>query len=125
VGAWFQAGFQVGFQLEGAIVIPPPPPAAIPGGGGGAGLGLPQVKPPPARPVPVVVAQALMDDLVVRYGPSGGRQIYFAMEAEHKGPFAPGNKYDASERPLQPVPVAPPSHRLRVRVHAIPPAKPT
>lgn len=39
------------------------------------------------------VVQALMDNLVKRYGPDKGKQVYYAMEAEGSGPFAPGAKH--------------------------------
>lgn len=39
------------------------------------------------------VVKSLMDSLVDRYGPVKGKQVYYAMEAEGKGPFAPGGKY--------------------------------
>lgn len=66
-----------------------------------------------------VVAHSLMDDLVERYGLAHGREVYFAMERELKGPFAPGNKYDATLRPAQKVEVAAPL----VRVEPIPEAR--
>jgi hypothetical protein len=50
-----------------------------------------------------VVAEALMENLVAEYGENRGKHVYFAMEREQKGPFAAGNKYDATERPPQPV----------------------
>ena len=55
---------------------------------------------PPTRPV--VVAQSLYRDLVVRYGPVEGRRIYFEMEQQHSGPFGVGQKYDATKRRIQP-----------------------
>lgn len=72
-------------------------------------------------PVPMVFAQHLYDDLVLRYGPTHGRRIYFEMEAAMKGPFAPGKEYDASVRPIQPG-LPPPSFR-RAPVRRVPPAK--
>lgn len=51
---------------------------------------------PPRRPV--VVAQSLYGDLISRYGSAEGRRIYFEMEQQHLGPFAPGRKYDATRR---------------------------
>lgn len=39
------------------------------------------------------IIQALMDNLVKRYGPKRGERIYYAMEAEGTGPFAAGGKY--------------------------------
>lgn len=83
-GPWFQHGFQTGFQLEHVAAVRR---FAILTG---------------ARDAPVV-AEALMTNLVSEYGEVRGRDVYFAMEREAKGPFAPGNKYDAAERPPQPV----------------------
>lgn len=77
------------------------------------------VHPPPGHKVrrapqaPVVVAESLMADLLARYGPHGA-DIYFAMEREHKGPFGPGQKYDATQRPLQPVATPAPKRRVPV-----------
>jgi hypothetical protein len=85
-GPWFQTGFQVGFQLQGGLVAVRKRFAVLTG----------------ARDAPVV-ANALMENLVSEYGEVRGRDVYFAMEREAKGPFAPGNKYDAAERPPQPV----------------------
>ena len=39
------------------------------------------------------VAQSLMDSLQRQHGEAEGKRIYYAMEAEGKGPFAPGGKY--------------------------------
>lgn len=39
------------------------------------------------------VVQSLMDNLQRRYGEKEGERIYYAMEAEGKGPFAEGGKY--------------------------------
>ena len=39
------------------------------------------------------IVQALMDKLVAQYGPAEGKHVYYAMEAEGKGPFAPGAKH--------------------------------
>ena len=39
------------------------------------------------------VVQSLMSSLVERYGKQRGERIYYAMEAEGKGPFAKGGKY--------------------------------
>jgi hypothetical protein len=58
-----------------------------------------------------VVAQALYDDLVDRYGKERGRTVYFAMEREAKGPFGPGMKYDVAQRAGQPIAVKPPGSR--------------
>ena len=41
------------------------------------------------------IVQSLMDNLVRQYGKERGRSVYFAMEAEGKGPFAKGGKYHA------------------------------
>lgn len=38
------------------------------------------------------VIQSLMDKLVKQYGAERGKRVYYAMEAEGKGPFAAGNK---------------------------------
>lgn len=38
------------------------------------------------------VVKSLMDSLKARYGDEAER-VYYAMEAEGKGPFAPGAKY--------------------------------
>lgn len=61
-----------------------------------------------------VVAHSLMESLLEQYGPDRARHVYFAMEREQKGPFAPGNEYDATKRQPQPVIVAksrqPPPH---------------
>ncbi len=39
------------------------------------------------------VVQSLMSNLVARYGKKRGEDIYYAMEAEGKGPFGPKGKY--------------------------------
>lgn len=39
------------------------------------------------------IVTKLMDSLQARYGPSNGERVYYAMEAEGRGPFAPGGKY--------------------------------
>lgn len=39
------------------------------------------------------IVQELMDKLTKTYGPDKGKEIYYAMEASGKGPFAPGAKY--------------------------------
>lgn len=39
------------------------------------------------------IVQALMDSLVARYGKAKGENVYYAMEAEGKGPFATGAKH--------------------------------
>jgi len=39
------------------------------------------------------IVQSLMDKLVAQYGAEKGKQVYYAMEAEGKGPFAPGAKH--------------------------------
>lgn len=39
------------------------------------------------------IVQSLMDNLQKRYGEAEGRNVYYAMEAQGKGPFAPGGKY--------------------------------
>ena len=39
------------------------------------------------------IVQSLMDSLVARYGEAKGKQVYYSMEAEGKGPFAPGAKH--------------------------------
>lgn len=39
------------------------------------------------------VVQSLMESLQKRYGPEKGKSIYYAMEGEGSGPFAPGGKY--------------------------------
>lgn len=39
------------------------------------------------------IVQKLMDSLKARYGPKEGERVYYAMEAEGKGPFAPGAKH--------------------------------
>jgi hypothetical protein len=85
-GPWFQVGFQTGFQLQGGLAAVRKRFAVLTG----------------ARDAPVV-ANALMENLVSEYGEVRGRDVYFAMEREAKGPFAPGNKYDVAERPLQPM----------------------
>lgn len=41
------------------------------------------------------IVQALMADLRKRYGQSEGERVYFAMEAEGKGPFGKNGKYHA------------------------------
>lgn len=85
-------------------------------GGAGGGSQLPRGKPfrDKSRPTPVVVAHSLMDNLVDEYGTIHGREVYFAMERELKGPFAPGNKYDATTRPPQDVEVAHPIKRAKI-----------
>ena len=39
------------------------------------------------------VVKALMSSLREKYGVKKGERIYYAMEAEGKGPFAKGNKH--------------------------------
>lgn len=39
------------------------------------------------------VVQKLLDALQDRYGRAEGERVYYSMEAEGKGPFAPGGKY--------------------------------
>lgn len=39
------------------------------------------------------VVKKLMDNLTAQYGKGKGERIYYAMEAEGKGPFAPGAKH--------------------------------
>lgn len=39
------------------------------------------------------IVKSLMKSLKDRYGDARGEQIYYAMEASGKGPFAPGAKY--------------------------------
>lgn len=39
------------------------------------------------------VVKSLMDNLVKRYGKEKGERVYYAMEAEGSGPFAPGAKH--------------------------------
>lgn len=39
------------------------------------------------------IVTSLMDNLVRQYGDQEGHRTYYAMEAEGKGPFAPGGKY--------------------------------
>lgn len=86
------------------------------GGAGGNRSAFPTGKPfrDKSRPTPVVVAHSLMDNLVDEYGTIHGREVYFAMERELKGPFAPGNKYDATTRPPQDVEVAHPIKRAKI-----------
>ena len=48
-----------------------------------------------------VVAVSLFTDLITRYGATEGRRVYFEMEAKRQGPFAAGNKYDASKRGIK------------------------
>jgi hypothetical protein len=55
-----------------------------------------------------VVALSLMESLVSQYGVIHGREVYAAMEAELKGPFAPGAKYDATKRQPPAFKVEPP-----------------
>jgi len=42
------------------------------------------------------IVQALMDKLAKTYGPEKGKEVYYAMEASGKGPFAPGAKHRAA-----------------------------
>jgi hypothetical protein len=39
------------------------------------------------------IVEKLMNNLVQRYGKKRGESIYYAMEAEGKGPFAEGGKH--------------------------------
>lgn len=80
------------------------------------------VLPPRPVPQPVVVAESLYTDLVARYGEKQGRRIYFEMQAEYKGPFAPGAKYDATTRRVPP-PLEGPEHRRAPVLNNIPPAR--
>lgn len=41
------------------------------------------------------VVQKLMDSLKARYGEQQGERVYYAMEAEGKGPFGAKGKYHA------------------------------
>jgi hypothetical protein len=77
--------------------------------------------PPIPTQQPVVVATSLFEDLVARYGQHEGERIYFEMQAEYKGPFAPGAKYDATVRDVPP-PTMRPAHK-RAPTLSIPPAK--
>jgi hypothetical protein len=43
-----------------------------------------------------IVARSLHAALLERYGEAEGRKIYGKMQAEQKGPFAPGAKYARS-----------------------------
>lgn len=70
---------------------------------------------------PAVVAESLFGDLVARYGKREGERIYFEMQAEYKGPFAPGAKYDATVRDVPP-PTMRPAHKRAPSLN-IPPAK--
>ena len=77
----------------------------------------------PKKPEPTpIVAQSLYDDLVARYGETAGRRIYYEMQAEYKGPFAPGAKYDATVRDVPP-PLQAPGQRRAPVIGNIPPAK--
>ena len=60
-----------------------------------------------------------MDNLVSEYGVIHGREVYFAMQREMKGPFAPGNKYDVTQRPVVDVE---PEHPVE-RIEGAPPAR--
>lgn len=51
------------------------------------------------RPRPVIVAKSMYRAMVERYGRVDGERIYFAMQAEQKGPFGPGAKYEDATRP--------------------------
>jgi hypothetical protein len=77
--------------------------------------------PPVPTQQPVVVATSLFLDLVARYGQREGERIYYEMQAEYKGPFQPGAKYDATVRDVPP-PTLRPAHK-RAPSHNIPPAK--
>lgn len=44
------------------------------------------------------VVEKLMKSLVDRYGEAEGKRVYYAMEAEGKGPFGPGGKYHQLHR---------------------------
>lgn len=39
------------------------------------------------------IVQTVMDALTKRYGADEGQRVYYAMEAEGKGPFGPNGKY--------------------------------
>lgn len=39
------------------------------------------------------IVQTLMDSLTKRYGAEKAKNVYYAMEAEGKGPFSAGGKY--------------------------------
>lgn len=41
------------------------------------------------------VVKSLMSSLRKKYGVKKGERVYYAMEAEGKGPFASGNKHHA------------------------------
>lgn len=41
------------------------------------------------------IVETLMTSLVKRYGPDEGKRVYYAMEAEGKGPFSKNGKYRA------------------------------
>jgi hypothetical protein len=41
----------------------------------------------------VPIVESLMEKLTQQYGPEKGKRVYYAMEAEGKGPFAPGAKH--------------------------------
>jgi hypothetical protein len=39
------------------------------------------------------IVESLMEKLTAQYGAEKGKRVYYAMEAEGKGPFAPGAKH--------------------------------
>jgi len=57
------------------------------------------------------IVQALMDNLVKRYGPDEGKKTYYSMEATAKGPFAKGARHHAE-------------HLAFAKQNGIPPASP-
>lgn len=66
-----------------------------------------------------ITAESLYKDLVERYGLYEGRQIYFAMRREQKGPFAEGAKYEDDGKRAQTqastgIPVKPPEPDRRL-----------
>jgi hypothetical protein len=44
------------------------------------------------------IVQTLMDKLTKTYGPEKGKEVYYAMEASGKGPFAPGGQAPGRSR---------------------------
>jgi hypothetical protein len=71
----------------------------------------------------VPIVQSLMDNLLKRYGPEEGKRVYYAMEAEGKGPFAPGGKYRHLHEAFAERNGVPPSHATRAKKKPAPSKK--
>lgn len=61
------------------------------------------------------IVASLMDNLLKQHDPKTAERIYYAMEAEGKGPFAPGGKYRHLHEAFAAKHNLRPSHAIRSR----------